>query len=110
QLTAAGMGWFIDHYVGGTGAALTDPKVSPHFAADDVVAASPPTLLITAEYDPLRDEGDAYAARLASLGVATSHVRFSGMYHGFFSLADFLDDGIAANHLAGAAVGRALSR
>src|SRR3954453_23752319 len=110
QLTAAGMGWFIDHYLGGTGAALTDPKVSPHFAAYDVVSASPPTLLITAEYDPLRDEGDAYAARLASLGVATSHVRFSGMYHGFFSLADFLDDAIGANHLAGAAVGRALSR
>src|SRR3954454_16070337 len=110
QLTAAGMGWVIDHYLGGTGADLTDPKVSPHFAADEVLAASPPTLLITAEYDPLRDEGDAYAARLASLQVPTSHVRFSGMYHGFFSLADFLDDGIAANHLAGAAVGRALSR
>jgi acetyl esterase len=110
QLTAAGMGWFIDHYLGGTGADLTDPKVSPHFSGDEVVAASPPTLLITAEYDPLRDEGDAYAARLAALQVPTSHVRFSGMYHGFFSLADFLDDGIAANHLAGAAVGRALSR
>jgi acetyl esterase len=66
--------------------------------------------MITAEYDPLRDEADAYAARLATVGVPTSHVRFSGMYHGFFGLADFLDDAIAANHLAGAAVGRALSR
>jgi acetyl esterase len=84
--------------------------VSPHFAPDHVVAASPPTLVITAQYDPLRDEGDAYAERLASLGVPTSHVRFSGMYHGFFSLSDFLDDGLAANHLAGKAVGRALSR
>ena len=109
QLTAAGMAWFVEHYLGGA-ASETDPRVSPHFAADDVVAASPPTLLITAQYDPLRDEGDAYAARLASLGVPTSHVRFSGMYHGFFSLADFLDDAIAANHMAGAAVGRALSR
>ena len=53
-------------------------------------------MVITAEYDPLRDEGDAYAARLASLGVPTSHVRFSGMYHGFFVLADFLDDAAAA--------------
>jgi acetyl esterase len=110
QLTAAGMGWFIDHYLGGTSTSLTDPRVSPHFAADHVVAASPPTLMITAEYDPLRDEGDAYAARLASLGVPTSHVRFSGMYHGFFSLADFYDDAIAANHMAGAAVGRVLGR
>jgi acetyl esterase len=110
QLTAAGMGWFIDHYLTGNSVSLTDPRVSPHFAADQLVAASPPTLLITAEFDPLRDEGDAYAARLAALGVPTSHVRFSGMYHGFFSLADFLDDAVAANHLAGAALGRALSR
>lgn len=109
-LTAAGMDWFIGHYLGGGANSLTDPRVSPYFAADHVVAASPPTLVITAEYDPLRDEGDAYAARLASLGVPTSHVRFGGMYHGFFSLADFLDDALAANHLAGAAVGRALSR
>jgi acetyl esterase len=109
QLTAAGMAWFVQHYLGGA-ASETDPRVSPRYAADDVVAASPPTMLITAQYDPLRDEGDAYAARLASLGVPTSHVRFSGMYHGFFSLADFLDDAIAANHMAGAAVGRALSR
>lgn len=110
QLTAAGMKWFVNHYLGDTSTSLTDPRVSPHFAADHVVAASPPTLLITAQYDPLRDEGDAYAARLAALGVPTSHVRFSGMYHGFFSLADFYDDAIAANHMVGAALGRVLSR
>jgi acetyl esterase len=104
------MGWFIEQYVGAGATNLTDPRLSPHYAADHVVAASPPTLLITAQYDPLRDEGDAYAARLASLGVPTSHVRFSGMYHGFFSLADFLDDAVAANHMAGAALGRVLSR
>ena len=110
QLTAAGMRWFINHYLGGTPTNPTDPRVSPHFAADHVVASSPPTMMITAEYDPLRDEGDAYAARLASLGVPTSHVRFGGMHHGFFSLADFYDDAIAANRMAGAAVGRALTR
>jgi acetyl esterase len=104
------MDWFIGHYLGGGANSLTDPRISPHFAPDHVAAASPPALVITAEYDPLRDEGDAYAARLASLGVPTSHVRFGGMYHGFFSLADFLDDALAANHLAGKAVGRALSR
>ncbi len=110
QLTAAGMSWFIGHYLDGTSTSLTDPRVSPRFADDEVVAASPPTLMITAQYDPLRDEGDAYAARLAALGVPTSHVRFSGMYHGFFSLADFLDDALGANRLAGAALGRALGR
>ena len=110
QLTTAGMGWFIAHYLGEGRTTLTDPRVSPHFAADHVVAASPPTMMITAEFDPLRDEGDAYAARLASLGVPTSHVKFNGMHHGFFSLADYYDDAIAANHMAGAALGRVLSR
>ena len=107
-LSKAGMGWFIDHYLGDT--ATSDTRVSPLFAADHVLAATPPALVITAEFDPLRDEGDAYARRLAELGVPTSHVRFSGMFHGFFSMADFLDDGRAANALAAAAVGSALSR
>ena len=109
-LTAKGLDWFVEHYVGDDPGLLKDPRVSPHFAADEAVAASPPAMVITAEFDPLRDEGDAYAARLASLGVPTSHVRFGGMYHGFFSMADFIDDALAANHLAGQAVGRALSR
>ena len=109
-LTKAGMGWFVDHYLaGGTGSA-TDPRVSPLFAADHVLGATPPALVITAEFDPLRDEGDAYAARLAALGVPTSHVRFGGMFHGFFSLADFVDDGRAANALAATALGAALGR
>lgn len=109
-LTAEGIAWFVGHYVDSATDDLRDPRVSPHFADDKVLAASPPALVITAEFDPLRDEGDAYAARLAALGVATSHVCFSGMYHGFFSLADFIDDALAANRLAGALVGRALSR
>lgn len=109
-LTAEGIAWFVGHYTGNDPELLKDPRVSPHFADDDTLAASPPALVITAEYDPLRDEGDAYAARLAALGVPTSHVRFSGMYHGFFSLADFMDDALAANRLAGAIVGRALGR
>lgn len=109
-LTAQGMAWFIDHYLAGGNGSARDPRVSPLFAADHVLAATPPALVITAECDPLRDEGDAYAARLAALGVPTSHVRFGGMIHGFFSLADFLDDGAAALALAGTAVGRALNR
>ena len=109
-LTKSGMSWFIDHYLSGGAGAPPDPRVSPQFAADHVLAATPPALVITAEFDPLRDEGDAYAARLAALGVPTSHVRFGGMFHGFFSLAEFVDDGRAANALAGAAVGAALGR
>ena len=109
-LTRAGMGWFIDHYLAGPAGSPTDPRVSPLFAADHVVAATPPALVITAELDPLRDEGDAYAARLAALGVPTSHVRFGGMVHGFLSFSDFLDDGRAGVALAAAAVGAALGR
>jgi len=109
-LTKAGMRWFIELYLAGGQHSTADPRVSPLFASDAAVGATPSALVITADHDPLRDEGDAYAHRLAALGVATSHVRFGGMFHGFFSLADFLDDGKTANALAGAAVKAALDR
>lgn len=109
-LTKTAMGWFIDHYLSGDHGSPTDPRVSPLFAAEADLAGAPPALVITAEFDPLRDEGDAYAARLQAAGVPTSHVRFGGMFHGFFSLPDFVDDGAAANALAAAALRKALSR
>lgn len=95
-LTHAGMQWFVEHYLSGDQGSRTDPRVSPLLASDVVLSAAPPALIITAEFDPLRDEGEAYAARLSSLGVAVSHVRWSGQFHGFVSLAEFLDDGKAA--------------
>ena len=109
-LTAKGMAWFLGHYLEGTGTAPTDPRVSPLFADDQTLAAAPPAVVITAELDPLRDEGDRYAERLIAQGVPTSHVRFAGMFHGFFSLAEFLDDGRGAVAAAAAMVGAALSR
>ena len=95
-LTHAGMKWFVHHYVSGTNASLDDPRLSPMFESDANLSAAPPACVITAEFDPLRDEGDAYAAKLARLGVPVSHIRFSGQFHGFVSLADFVDDGKAA--------------
>lgn len=85
-LTKAGMQWFVGHYLGSTGIDAADPGISPIYAADDRLAAAPPAYVITCEFDPLRDEGEAYAARLASLGVKVEHRRFDGQIHAFYNL------------------------
>ena len=103
-LTHAGMKWFVKHYLSGSQGTPTDPRVSPLLDTDEVLAAAPPAFVITAEFDPLRDEGEAYAKRLAALGVAVSHVRWSSQFHGFVSLAEFLDDGKAALAASAAAL------
>jgi acetyl esterase len=82
-LTRDSMDWFIGHYLSG-GADAKDPLVSPIFA-DDLRGAAP-ALVITAEFDPLRDEGEAYAERLRDAGVDVTSRRFDGQVHGFFPL------------------------
>jgi acetyl esterase len=57
-------------------------------------------LVITAGFDPLRDEGMRYAARLADAGVTTSHVHFPGQIHGFFSFPHYLAEARSAQALA----------
>ena len=95
-LTADSMKWFLNHYLQGDEKKKVDPKVSPLLSSDEMLKKSPPTLVITAEFDPLRDEGEAYAARLAAAGVPTSMVRFNGQIHGFFGMSELLDDAAAA--------------
>ena len=83
-LEKSSMDWFTAHYLDGSGIAPDDPRVSPAFASDEQLAATPPAFVVTAEFDPLRDEGEAYAERLRSLGVETTSRRFDGMIHAFY--------------------------
>lgn len=86
-LTAAQMRWFWEQYLGDP-ANGTDPYASPLRAKD--LSGLPPACVITAGYDPLRDEGEAYAARLAEAGVPVEARRFDEGFHGFFGLTHVL--------------------
>jgi len=110
RLTAAGMKWFCDHYLSGAIGSPTDPRVSPLFADAVTLASAPPAIVITAEYDPLRDEGEQYAQRLLEAGVPCSLTRYYGQVHGFFSMSQFVDDGAAAINQAATATRIALER
>lgn len=79
-LTRSGMKWFWDHYLGPDGEA-SHPHAAPLQAAD--LSRLPPALILTAEFDPLRDEGEAYGDRLRQAGVAATIVRWPGVNHGF---------------------------
>jgi acetyl esterase len=92
-LTRSEMTWYWEHYV----EKLDDrcnPHVSPSRAAD--LSGLPPALLITAEFDVLRDEGEAYARQLEAAGVAVKLRRYDGMIHGFIRRYPFFDQGRAA--------------
>ncbi|HZD64921.1 MAG TPA: alpha/beta hydrolase [Acidimicrobiales bacterium] len=89
-LTRAGMEWFWDHYVRSPQEAR-DPYASPLFATD--LGGLPPALVVTAEYDPLRDEGRAYAERLGNAGVPVTSRLSEGVIHGFMWMAGVLDAG-----------------
>jgi acetyl esterase len=90
-LTKTSMQWFIDHYLGAHD--RLDPRASPFHATDEAIAAMPPSLVITAGFDPLRDEGEAFTARMVQQGVPVTIHRYPGMFHGFVSLAEYLADG-----------------
>lgn len=82
NLDAPAMRWFWNHYAPDE-AARTEPLASPLRASFDELGSLPPALIITAECDVLRDEGEAYAHKLAAAGVPVTAVRFGGVLHAF---------------------------
>ena len=92
-LTAESMRFYWDQYVP-SAADRAQPYVSPMRAVS--LAGLAPALVITAEYDPLRDEGEAYARRLAESGVPVTQSRYPGMIHAFFRFTNSIDAARAA--------------
>jgi acetyl esterase len=83
-LTQAAIDWFMGHYLPDP-ASILDPRASPLLSPD--VSGVAPGLVITAGFDPLRDEGTAYAERMNDAGVQVESWCCEGMLHGFFSMA-----------------------
>ena len=77
------MKWFYKHYAGDW-KDMTDPRIAPLQAKD--LAGLPPAVILTAEFDPLRDEGEAYGRALQAAGVQADVIRGDGMIHAFFDM------------------------
>ena len=100
--------WFTDLYLSGADLAADDARVSPLNAAD--LSGLAPALVLTAGFDPLRDEGNEYAAALRSAGVSVDHRQFDALTHGFASIAPFGDGSADATAAAISAIRAHLSR
>jgi acetyl esterase len=89
-LTRDAMRWFYSHYLNDA-AEGADPRVSPARASD--LSGLPPAFVITAEFDPLRDQGRAYAAAMHTAGTPVAGQTYDGMFHGFISMVEWIDAG-----------------
>ncbi len=96
MLTLEQIDAYLDLYVDRSGVARDDPLVSPLFAPD--LSGLPPALVQTADLDPLRDEGIAYAQRLEASGVPVRATNYVGAPHGFMSIPGVTRCGAQAQH------------
>jgi acetyl esterase len=105
-LTEATMRWFVAQY-------LADPADADDWRASPLrhpnLTKLPPALVLTAGYDPLRDEGTAYAGRLASAGNRASSVCFPGQIHGFVTMGKLIDEASTALAVCAAELRRVLA-
>ena len=99
--------YFTRHYLAGDDAAREDVRMSPLLATSH--RGLPPALVVTAEFDPLRDEGEAYARALERGNVVVQLHRYDGMPHVFFQLSPIIEDGRQLIEEASAALREALS-
>ena len=106
-LSKKDMVWFWGHYLNGD-KDKTNPYACPAEASS--LRGLPPALVVTAGFDPLRDEGETYAARLQEAGVKTECVRYEGVTHGFVLMAAVLDEARKAIADMGAALKAALKK
>ena len=105
-LSRNAMDWFHEHYTV-TVEDLSDPRYSPIFSD---LAGAPAAVVVTAGFDPLRDQGNAYAVKLAEAGVDVDHVEYEGMFHGFFSMDAGLNVALEAQDQVAAALKDAFAR
>jgi len=104
-LSRADMEWFWGHYLGRE-EDRKNPYACPAYA--NSLRGLPPAFVITAEFDPLRDEGEGYAARLSAEGVSTIMKRYDGVTHGFFGMPTLLEKARMAIQEAAAALRTAI--
>jgi acetyl esterase len=100
------MRWYWEMYRGDSGADVDDPDLSPF--ASSHLASAPPAIIVTAEFDLLRDDGLGYAEKLAAAGVPVVQLHFPGQIHGFMGLFDDLEEARDAAGALGALVGQSL--
>ena len=105
-LTQRGMKWLWAQYLNGDADNL-NPFAVPHAAKS--FAGLPPTVIITAEFDVLRDDGIAYMQKLKEAGVEVAYKDLPGMIHGFFNCGKYIDEGIAVRDYFAGEINRILS-